>query len=77
MLALTRRKGESIIIGDNIEIVVLGINGDQVKLGIAAPKTIIINRKEIHEQILEANRDAALKGTKPDTSALIEIIRRK
>ena len=59
MLALSRKKGESIIIGDNIEIIVLNVSGDQVKLGISAPRNISVNRKEIHEQIQSENRKAA------------------
>jgi len=58
MLALTRKKGESIIIGDNIEIVVIGVAGDSVKLGIQAPKNITVNRKEIYEQIQAENKKA-------------------
>ena len=58
MLALTRKKGESIIIGDNVEIVLLGINGEQVKLGVIAPKSVPVYRKEIHLQILEENKAA-------------------
>ena len=60
MLALTRRKSESIIIADNIEVIVLGISGDQVKLGIVAPKEIPIHRKEVYLQIQEENKKAAL-----------------
>jgi len=55
MLALTRKKGESIIINDNIEIIVLGVQGEQVKLGIVAPKSIPVHRKEIYEQIQMEN----------------------
>lgn len=51
MLALTRKKNESIIIGDDIEIVVLGVQGEQVKLGIAAPRNISVHRKEIYNLI--------------------------
>lgn len=58
MLALTRRKGDSIIIGDNIEIVVLGIQGEQVKLGVKAPRYVSVHRKEVYEQIREENREA-------------------
>jgi len=58
MLALTRRKSESIIINDNIEVIVLGIQGEQVKLGIVAPKHIPVHRKEIYEQIQSENLEA-------------------
>ncbi len=59
MLALTRKKGDSIIIGDNIELVVLDIQGDQVRLGIEAPRNITVHRKEIYEQIQQENTNAA------------------
>ena len=59
MLALTRKKGESIILGDNIEVVVLGIQGEQVKLGFIAPKTVSIYRKEIYNIIQQENLEAA------------------
>ena len=59
MLALTRRRGESIVISDNIEVVVLGIVGEQVKIGIDAPREISVHRKEIFEQIQLENRIAA------------------
>ncbi len=58
MLALTRKKGDSVIIGDDIEIVVLGIQGEQVKLGIKAPRDISIYRKEVYEQIQKENKEA-------------------
>ena len=57
MLALSRKEGESIVIGNNIEITILEVKGDEVKLGIAAPKSIPIYRKEIYTQIQEANRE--------------------
>jgi len=58
MLALTRKKSESIVVGDNIEIVVLGITGEQVRLGIIAPKSIPVHRKEVYEQIQAENQQA-------------------
>ena len=58
MLALTRKKGDSILVGDNVEIFVLGIQGDQVKLGIEAPRNVSIYRKEVYDQILEENKAA-------------------
>ena len=59
MLALSRRKDESIIINDDIEITIIEIKGEQVKLGITAPKSVPIYRKEVYIQIQEANREAA------------------
>ena len=63
MLALSRKAGESIIINNDIEIVVLDVKGEQVKLGINAPKSIPIYRKEIYEQIQQANIEAVESDT--------------
>ena len=51
MLALTRKKGEALVINNNIEITVLEIRGDQIKIGISAPKDVPIYRKEVYLQI--------------------------
>lgn len=59
MLVLTRRHNESIQIGNEIELKVLSIDGEQVKLGIHAPKHIEIHRKEVYVAIQEANKQAA------------------
>lgn len=61
MLVLTRRKNESVILNENIEITILEIDGDQVKIGIKAPKEVEILRKEIIVKIEEENMNA-LKG---------------
>ena len=58
MLALSRKQGESIVIGNNIEITVLEAKGDPVKIGISAPKSVPVYRKEIYAQIQEENREA-------------------
>ncbi|MEH6940748.1 carbon storage regulator CsrA [Bacillus sp. JJ722] len=58
MLVLTRKVGESIIIGEQIELTVVEVKGDQIKLGIAAPKDIEIHRKEIYENIRNENKNA-------------------
>lgn len=55
MLALSRKKNEALVINNNIEITVLEIKGEQVKLGISAPKEVPIYRKEVYVQIQEAN----------------------
>lgn len=59
MLALSRKIGESIVINNDIEITILEIKGDQVKVGIAAPKSVPIYRKELYLQIQESNKEAA------------------
>lgn len=59
MLALARKANESIVINNNIEVTVLEIKGDQVKIGINAPKSVSIYRKELYLQIQEANKEAA------------------
>ena len=59
MLVLTRKLHQSIVIGDQIEVVVLEVRGEQVRLGIKAPKDVTVHRKEIYEQIQEENRGAA------------------
>ncbi|NLW27383.1 carbon storage regulator CsrA [Acetivibrio saccincola] len=59
MLVLTRKKNESIVIGDNIEITVVDIQGDQVRIGINAPKSVSIHRKEIYLEIQAENKKAA------------------
>ena len=59
MLALSRKKGEALILNNDIEITVLEIKGEQVKLGISAPKQVSVYRKEVYQQIQEANQEAA------------------
>ena len=58
MLALSRKREESLVIDNNIEVTILDIRGDQVKIGISAPKEIPIYRKEVYLQIQEANKQA-------------------
>ena len=57
MLALSRRKNEALVINNNVEITILEIKGDQVKIGIEAPKEIPVYRQEVYLQIQEANKD--------------------
>ena len=61
MLALSRKEGDSIIIGDNIEIFIISISGEKVKIGINAPKDISIYRKEIYEQVRKENKSSVLE----------------
>lgn len=59
MLVLARKVGQSIVINDNIELLVIEVRGDQVRLGIEAPKSIPVHRKELLEQIRAQNLQAA------------------
>ena len=67
MLALARKVNESIMIGNDIEITVLEIKGDQIKLGVKAPKSVPIYRKELYVQIQDENKQA---GCAVDVEAL-------
>lgn len=58
MLALSRKKNEALVVNNNIEITILDIKGDQVKIGISAPKEVPVYRKEVYLQIQEANKEA-------------------
>lgn len=64
MLVLTRKVNQSIVIGDGIEVVVLEVRGEQVRLGIKAPRDVAVHRKEVFEQILAENE--AAQGTRPE-----------
>ena len=55
MLALSRKKNEALVINNNVEVTILDIKGDQVKVGITAPKEVPVYRKEVYVQIQEAN----------------------
>lgn len=66
MLVLTRRLMESIIIGDDVEICLLDIKGDKVRLGIRAPKSVTVHRKEVYEEIQSAN----VAASRPDLANL-------
>lgn len=59
MLVLTRKVHQSIVIGDDIEVVVLEVRGEQVRLGIRAPRNVTVHRKEIYEQIHRENVEAS------------------
>lgn len=59
MLVLTRKKDQSIILNDNIEVFVLDIQGDQVRLGIKAPRDVSVHRKEVYLEICRENKEAS------------------
>lgn len=72
MLALSRKKGEALIINNNIEITVLDVKGDQVKIGINAPKEVPVYRNEVYEQIQAANKEALTDQTPENLGKLFE-----
>ena len=59
MLALSRKKGEALVLNNNIEVTILEIRGDQVKIGVSAPKEIPIYRKEVYLQIQKENEESS------------------
>ena len=65
MLVLSRKKNESIVINDNINIVVVEIRGDKVRLGIEAPKEVPVHRREVYEAIMRDRQTAGL-GSNPE-----------
>ncbi|MGN0269611.1 MAG: carbon storage regulator CsrA [Candidatus Weimeria sp.] len=71
MLALTRKKDESIVINGDIEITIMEIKGDHVKVGIKAPKKVPIYRKEIFDQIQEENKEAMNTATVKNLNDLL------
>ncbi len=63
MLVLSRQRDESIIIGDNVQITIVDIRGDKVRLGIVAPPEVSVHRKEVYDAIQRENQKAAQVGT--------------
>ena len=76
MLILTRKLGESINIGEDIKISVLGIHGRQVRIGIDAPMNVVVHREEIYVKIQEENRKASGSISK-DLKGMVDLIKSK
>jgi len=68
MLILTRRQGETVVIGDDITVTVLSVKGNQVRMGFTAPKNIEVHRKEVHQRIKLEERDRTTPITLKDTA---------
>ncbi len=67
MLILTRRVGESLMIGDNVNVTVLGIKGNQVRLGVNAPKEVAVHREEIYQRIQREQSGMKSPDAPPET----------
>lgn len=66
MLILTRRVGETVMIGDNVTVTVLGVKGNQVRLGVNAPKDVAVHREEIYERIKREQDGESAGGDQTD-----------
>ena len=73
MLVLSRKKGQSIMIGNDIEISIIDIQGEQVRIGINAPRNVKVYRKEVYEEIIKENREAAIISVSPEQIKGIKI----
>ncbi len=69
MLVLSRRVGDSVVIGDNVEVTVLEIRGDVIRIGVDAPREVAVRRKELLTQLADSNRAAA----SPDPAAVDDL----
>ncbi len=68
MLILTRRVGETLVIGDDVTVTVLGIKGNQVRIGVNAPKDVSVHREEIYDRIQREKGGAAVAGNEDDNA---------
>ena len=75
MLVLSRKCDQSLIVGEDITITVLGIEGDRVKLGIRAPRSVPVLREEVYQQLRQANQGAADAASRPSAHSVAAALR--
>jgi carbon storage regulator len=75
MLVLSRKCDQSLILGEDITITVLGIEGDRVKLGIRAPRSVPVLREEVYQQVRQANQGAADAASRPSVQSVAAALR--
>ena len=71
MLVLTRKAGESIVIGNEVVITVLEVRGGQIRLGVDAPRSLAVHRAEIYQRVLEENRAASMDASDDDVPDIL------
>ena len=74
MLILTRRVGESLMIGDDVTVTVLGVKGNQVRIGVNAPRDVAVHREEIYSRIQDGESPAGRQGITPLTPRMTLIL---
>jgi len=74
MLVLSRKRDESIMVGENVEITVIEVRGDVVKLGVRAPRSVAVHRKEVFEAIQRENIEAA-KASRTGLARILKVVR--
>ena len=77
MLILTRRVGETIIIGEEVRVTLLGVVGRQIKIGIDAPPQVVVHREEVYERIVEQNRLAVQRAGEVNLEKTLALMRRR
>ena len=75
MLVLTRKPGQSIVINDNIEVTILEVKGEAVRIGVEAPKEVTIYRHEIYEEIKRENQKTAQQSSLEDISLALDMLK--
>lgn len=75
MLVLTRKPGQSIVINDNIEVTILEVKGEAVRIGVEAPKDVTIYRHEIYEEIKKENLKTAQQSSLEDISMALDMLK--